>query len=261
MPPARGSSISNTESNTESTASRVRRAVTRAGARDRAWRIRDFSDMPALAVAQALSRLAREGVIVRVSKGVYAVKGCAAGRVRIYEARAQAPLFPCSVTAANALRLSLQCPRRAWYSTPASYVPAGLEGGASKVVTRRPGSWRALEPLDGALLEVLRDGCIHSQLEPEATVRALRAALRAKGRLQRIMSVVAEEPPRVRAMLGALLEQRNRRRPPAVHAAIGVLRESLNPLSRYRFGQLSLMPEAPRWQALEPRAIDPEADQ
>ena len=46
----------------ESTASRVRRAVTRTRARGRAWRISDFSDMPALAVAQALSRLAREGV-------------------------------------------------------------------------------------------------------------------------------------------------------------------------------------------------------
>ena len=236
----------------ESTASRVRRAVTRTRARGRAWRISDFSDMPALAVAQALSRLAREGVIVRMSKGVYAAKGSTPERVRVYDAEPQlvgVPLFPCSVTAANMLRLSLQCPKYAWYSTPASFVPNAIDRHSVKVVTRRPRSWSTIEPLDGALLEVLRDGCIHSELEPPDTALVLRQALMEKGRLQRIMSMVGDEPPRVRAMLGALLDRGRAAKPPEVLAAMRTLRASLNPLSRYRFGQLSLLPEAQRWQA------------
>ena len=241
----------------QTVSARVRGAITsRAGnGAERTWRISDFPDMSPQAVAQALSRLAREGEIVRLSKGVYAVKGSAAGRVRVYDARVQpvqrarAPLFPCSVSAANALRLSLQCPNRLWYSTPASRAPAELDKSFTRVVTRRPKSWVALEPLDGALLEVLRDGCIHSELEPRQTALVIRDYLLEDGRLKRIMSVARDEPPRVRAMLGALLEHGKRKRPPEVHAAIRALRASLNPLSRYGFGQLSLMPGAPQWQA------------
>jgi hypothetical protein len=241
----------------QTVSARVRGAITsRAGnGAERTWRINDFPDMPATAVAQALSRLSREGAIVRLSKGVYAVKGSAAGRVRVYDARVQpvqrarAPLFPCSVSAANALRLSLQCPNRLWYSTPASRAPSELDKSFTRVVTRRPKSWVALEPLDGALLEVLRDGCIHSELEPRQTALVIRDYLLEEGRLKRIMSVARDEPPRVRAMLGALLEHGKRKRPPEVHAAIRALRASLNPLSRYGFGQLSLMPGAPQWQA------------
>ncbi len=47
----------------------VRQRIERGG--ERLWRLEDFRDLPFSAVAQALSRLTREGLIERLSKGVY----------------------------------------------------------------------------------------------------------------------------------------------------------------------------------------------
>ncbi len=47
----------------------VRRRIGRGG--ERLWRFEDFRDLPFSAVAQALSRLTREGTIERLSNGVY----------------------------------------------------------------------------------------------------------------------------------------------------------------------------------------------
>ena len=38
---------------------------------ERLWRLEDFRDLPFAAVAQALSRLTRQGTLERLSKGVY----------------------------------------------------------------------------------------------------------------------------------------------------------------------------------------------
>ena len=47
----------------------IRQRIERSG--ERLWRLDDFRDFPFTAVAQALSRVARNGVIERLSKGVY----------------------------------------------------------------------------------------------------------------------------------------------------------------------------------------------
>lgn len=52
------------------------------------------------------------------------------------------------------------------------------------------------------------------------------------------------EPPRVRAMLGALGQQAGSPRD-----KIRQLRESLNPLSRFDFGPLAALEHAREWQA------------
>ena len=52
-----------------SAAALVRHRIEAGG--ERLWRMEDFRDLPFLAVAQALSRLAKGGVIERLSKGVY----------------------------------------------------------------------------------------------------------------------------------------------------------------------------------------------
>jgi hypothetical protein len=53
-----------------------------------------------------------------------------------------------------------------------------------------------------------------------------------------------QEPPRVRAMLGALGEFAG-----ADEQYVRELRESLNPLSRFDFGVLATLPNARSWQA------------
>ena len=47
----------------------VRQQIERGG--ERLWRLDDFRNLPLEAVAQALSRLKRQGRLERLSKGVY----------------------------------------------------------------------------------------------------------------------------------------------------------------------------------------------
>jgi hypothetical protein len=56
-------------SSPQSTTATVRQRVLDGG--ERVWRLCDFPAPSATAVAQALSRLCRQGVLRRVSKGVY----------------------------------------------------------------------------------------------------------------------------------------------------------------------------------------------
>src|SRR6266540_470641 len=51
------------------TAETVRKRIEAGG--ERVWRLADFEGMPFTAVAQALSRLTRSGVIQRLGKGLY----------------------------------------------------------------------------------------------------------------------------------------------------------------------------------------------
>src|SRR5260221_1965698 len=58
-----------TGSDPAATAETVRRRIEAGG--ERVWRLADFEGMPFTAVAQALSRLSRSGVIQRLGKGLY----------------------------------------------------------------------------------------------------------------------------------------------------------------------------------------------
>jgi len=68
-------------------------------------------------------------------------------------------------------------------------------------------------------------------------------------RFERLLAVAPFEPPRVRAMLGAIGEELGKKAP-----ALEKLRQSLNPLSRFDFGQLSGLSCALRWFAKGPKS-------
>ena len=242
-----------------SVSAQVRATLSQPAARERTWRIGDFGGHPAMAVAQALSRLARDGAIVRVSKGVYAVKGSSQLRTRVYDTRGggsaseRAPLFPSGLLAFNELRMTFQNTPRPILATPAVSAPREVTDEGYRVITRRPAAWFALEKRDGAILEVLRQRAIHSQLEPEDTVRVITTALLEDGRLARLLEAAPSEPPRVRAMLGALIEQSRRARAAVPSGALDRLRESLGATSKYDFGRLGLISTGSRWRQRLPR--------
>ena len=58
-----------TKSNSVGVAENVRKQIEAGG--ERIWRLADFEKMPFTAVAQALSRLSRQGIIQRIGKGLY----------------------------------------------------------------------------------------------------------------------------------------------------------------------------------------------
>lgn len=231
----------------------VRRRIERGG--ERLWRLEDFRDLPFDAVAQALSRLTREGVVERLSKGVYyRTRDTALGKSRPNPAMIRKlasrnkTVFPAGIAAANLLGFTTQTARRSEVATSALSLPRKLVGSETVIHTRRPEAWANLSEADAAMLDFLRRGGQTSELSPAETVRRTVALLSKDGCFERLIKVADTEPPRVRAILGAIGDQlgKNRR-------ALKRLLGSLNPFSKFDFGLLSGLPHAGNWQAKEPR--------
>lgn len=219
---------------------------------ERLWRFENFSDQPFPAVAKALSRLARDGMIERLSKGTYyRTRHTAFGKSQPNPATLQKlgslvsiRLFPSGIAAANLLGFTTQNAKRIELATSASSVPRKLMEKDTVVHTRRPEVWSGLREIEAALLDFLRHGGKSSELSPQETIEKTLSMLTKRGRFQRLVNVAKSEPPRVRAMLGALGETLGKD-----GSTLNVLRSSLNPLSRFDFGIYTALPNAQAWYA------------
>lgn len=231
----------------------VRQRIERGG--ERLWRFDDFRDLPFSAVAKALSRLTRVGTIERLSKGTYyRTRQTTFGKsrpnpatIRQLAARRKT-VFPSGLAAANLLGFTTQTGRQSEVATSALSLPRKLVGTDTVVHTRRPEAWASLSEKDAALLDFLRHGAKFSELSQEETIQKILALLSEQQRLDRLLKIADTEPPRVRAMLGALSEHLGRN-----GRTLHRLRASLNPLSRFDFGMLTALPNAVAWQAKERR--------
>jgi hypothetical protein len=212
------------------------------------WKHSDFEDLSPSAVATELSRLSREGELQRVGKGLYyrptptsfgmSVPGASATAANLLST----PVHPAGLSAANLLGLSTQNPRRPEYAITSFGRPVAL--GDARVRDGRPAERASLSAEDGAILETLRDRASSSDLSPQLTAQRLIQLLAEPGRFERLSEAAAAEPPRVRAMLGALGQAIG-----AEAVLLEKLRRSLNPLSRFDFGPLRALPDARQWQA------------
>jgi|SRR5271157_187320 len=203
-----------------------------------------------------LSRLHRQGVIQRLGRGFYyrprqtafgpsqpnmaRIPSLAAGRKSV---------FPAGIAAANLLGFTTQNAARIELATDSASLPRLFLSKDAIIHTRRPTAWRALSEMDAALLDFLRNRGASSELPPEDMVERLLECFREPGRFERLLEAAPSEPPRVRAMLGAIGEQIGQ-----PENVLAELRESLNPLSRFDFGILAALSYARRWQAKERKA-------
>jgi hypothetical protein len=233
------------------TAETVRARIESSG--ERLWRLADFEGVPSPAVAQTLSRLARRGLIQRLAKGLYyRPRPTAFGpsRPNLAQVRSlalrQKAVFPAGIAAANLLGFTTQNPARIELATDGASLSRLFLDKDALVHTRRPAAWRTLSQIDAALLDFLRNRGESSELPPDETVEKLLGYFREPGRFERMLKVASTEPPRVRAMLGAIGEQVGQ-----PESALAELRASLNPLSRFDFGILAALAYARRWQARE----------
>lgn len=207
----------------------------------------DFDDLPASAVAPALSRLRARGDIRRARKGVYYVpRRTALGEVpadplAVGEVVSRGRSYLAGISAANALGLTTQVPVHTELAVEAKR-PTAPRGVVFKprVGTNR----RGLLLGEAALLEVLRDVTHLTDLPPLETTGKLRRLLADDSARGRILRAAASEPPRVRAMVGALGEAAG-----ADKRELIQLRKTLNPTTRYHFGPLSVLPNARSWGA------------
>src|ERR1019366_2601768 len=127
----------------------VRQRIERGG--EKLWRLEDFRDLPFTAVAQALSRLTREGLLERLSKGVYyRARETAFGRSLPNPATIQKlaskskQVFPAGIAAANLLGFTTQAARRREVATSGLSLPRKLVGGETVIHARRPEAWGIL---------------------------------------------------------------------------------------------------------------------
>lgn len=229
----------------------VRSRIAQGG--ERLWRMEDFREHPFPAVAQTFSRLARNGTIQRLSKGIYySPRKTAFGLSRPNPvairqlAQEKKQIFPSGASAANLLGFSTQAPKRGDVATSSLSLPRKLVRADTRIHARRPAAWNGLSETDAAILDLLRSGGKQSELSPEETTSRMQCLLSEGNRLERLLAVSATEPPRVRALLGAFAEEIGAR-----ESQLNNLRKTLNPSSRFRFGHFAVLPGARKWLAKE----------
>jgi hypothetical protein len=220
---------------------------------ERVWRLADFENMSFTAVAQALSRLCRLGMIQRLGKGLYyKPRQTAFGPSQPNPSQLRAlsivgkGIFPAGCAAANLLGFTTQHPAKLEVATNGLSLPRLLVGKKTIIHTRRPQSWQELSDKDAAILDFLRQKGLSSELSPEKTVAKLLQHLHEPGRFKTLLQIAMTEPPRVRALLGAIGQQLG-----YSEKRLSGLRKSLNPLSRFDFGLLIALKYARQWQSKE----------
>ncbi len=231
-----------------STATKIRTQIE--NSEDRFWRVSDFSGYPSPAVCKTLSRLTQIGTIERVSKGIYyrpretrfGLSHPSDSEVR--KLPIAQVIHPAGITAANLLGFTTQNSMHGEFATSANSAPMKIIGTPARLHTRRPITWDNLSPTDAALLDFLRSDGHFSELSPEETKKHLLKLMKEGDRFHRLLEVAYAEPPRVRAMLGAIGQELKKSQ-----KSLKVLRDSLNPLSTFNFGILKNLKYAKEWQA------------
>ncbi len=218
---------------------------------ERVWRLSDFENMPFTAVAQALSRLFRIGMIQRLGKGLYyKPRQTAFGLSKpnpsylLSLPTLKNGIFPTGCAAANLLGFSTQHPAKLEVATNGFSLPRLVVGKETIIHTRRPDAWNSLSPKDVAILDFLRHRGSFSEFSPQETVRKLLKFFDEKELFKRLLQVAMSEPPRVRAILGAIGQELG-----CSEKQLNNLRRSLNPLSRFDFGLFIALKYAQQWQA------------
>ena len=237
---------------TKSVTECVRKKIEKSG--EAYWVYDDFSPLPATAVSKTLSRMVQEGTLERVSKGVYyRPRMTRFGRSHpcqseiqqlVIKSKSSDRIHPSGVSAANLLGFTTQNSVQGEFATSANSAPRKIIGSNARLHTRRPSTWNNLSKTEASLLDFLRFKGELSDLSPEETKQRLLSCFQEESRFQRILEVADTEPPRVRAMLGAIGQELGKSR-----ADLKKLREGLNPVSRFDFGKLRNLRYAKEWQA------------
>jgi hypothetical protein len=230
-------------------ASEVIRRKVEHGPEDRLWTFEDFPSLSTYAVAKTLSRLAHEGIVSRVRKGVYyRPKTTRFGATKPDLTKAFTNALdrkgivwkPSGLSVWNALGLTTQVPAVVTFAVDRRVEVADPSGRAR---LRRVASVHALSTEERAALDALRDLRLVPDTTPEETIHRLVDLCR-EGRLSfsKMSRASLHEPPRVRALLGligTLLDEDEN--------TLTKLRHSLNPTTTFKLGLAASFAAAAAW--------------
>lgn len=233
-----------------SVAGRVRKRIEKGGP-GKLWTYADFSPLPLMAVAAALSRLTREGAIRRIRKGVYhSPRKTRFGELAPDPTNIAAAVLKSKgvewkasgLPAYNGLGLTTQVSPVLTLDVPGK-IYSLKTGSDAKLRLRMGTTVRGLADKERAILDAMRDLSRipdSSPAEAASKIRDLFAAKRFS--FNRLARRSLNEPPRVRALLGAIGSEVG-----ASRRALAVLRKSLNPMTTFHLGLSAALPAAREW--------------
>ena len=242
----------------------IRKRITDQGP-DSLWAFDDFSSLPQYAVAKALSRFTMEGLIQRVRKGLYyypkqtalgpSHPGTSALLAKTFKKSKGMAVYSGGTASFQNLGITSQIP--AQYTLLSDMVSRKMSIGSLTVRIQR----RSLAHLGGATQEDIwiLDSVRNLKHVPDSTpadavakiVNRLQDLMRSSGRskgasqgttVKRLLRFAQGEPPRVRAVLGAIAERIGYHGPEG-----GALKNSLNPLTKFHLGIKSVLPNTQSW--------------
>jgi hypothetical protein len=223
----------------DSIASEVARRILR-GPSKKLWSFRDFSDLDSMPVAAALSRLSRAGKLRRVRRGIYyRPKVTAFGESRpdpatvadaVLRRRKSIPL-----SGYNRLGLTTQVSNDMVRAVERPTRIKPVRGIVMRTVTRPISRQKGITADERLALDALRN--IHripDASTPSAVKRIKTLVANNRLNMVRLARFARAEPPRVRALLGAIAEDVGN------HGSTAeILRQNLNPLTTYRVPGIS----------------------
>ncbi len=244
------------KSRDESIAYKVIRRIENKGP-DTLWTFADFVDLPSISVAATLSRLSKSGTLERLRRGVYYFpKSTAFGKSRPDPEKVTEAILRINGTRAiksglsqfSRLGLTTQVSGALTLSADRRVAHKNVMGIPVRVQHRHLAEQKQIKPEERSILDALRDIHRIPDALPDVVIERLRTLLEQKKiNFQRLARFAKAEPPRVRALLGALGDHL-RFRSSADNKALGNLKKTLNGLSTYHISGLSAaLPTAKNW--------------
>lgn len=239
-----------------SIAGRLRRKIADGGP-GTLWTYADFRLLPPLAVAAALSRLTKEGVVRRVRKGVYySPKKSRFGELKPDPREVMAAVFksrgiewkPSGLAAYNGLGLTTQVSPTITLDVPRKIYSLEIGPGNKAHVTANVKlkvgrTVSGLSDEERVILDALRELRRIPDTSPAESVSKIKDLFATKkGSFSRLAVRALDEPPRVRAILGAIGNEIG-----ASRSALVALRKSLNPITTFNLGLGTSLPTAHDW--------------
>ena len=221
------------------------------GEEDCLWTYRDFADLPGIAVAAALSRLTKKGCVRRVRNGVYYVP-----RVTRFGTTTPAPprvaaaaltrrgiaWNPTGHAAYNRLGLTTQVSATTTFAVSRNVRLASTRP-SIRLILRPAAAVRSASADERAVLDALRDLRRIPDTTPENVIARVSDLFRSNRiSFARVARFARREPPRVRAVLGAIGS--------SIVADANILEElrgSLNPMTHFSLGLSDKLATAREW--------------
>ncbi len=226
------------------------------GSSGQLWTYKDFATLPVIPVAKTFSRLVQKGILVRVRKGIYfKPKKTVLGQTSadpllvanlVLSRKKKANTYAGGTGAFYNARLTTQVPATAAIISDVAHRNLKIGNTEIKIIYRKLSHMKNANLNDVSLVHSLRAiNKIPDTSASDAVIKILNMLGKDRDLLDRIVGFAANEPPRVKALVGAIAQQLKYK-----GDKLNKLKKSLNPLTKYKLHVSDVLPTAFDWNIL-----------